>query len=271
MKTFVKIAVVLTCLVGLSSCKALFGNYTREDVQRNYVEWMSADQPPESLNDHTFVRYEAPSTPGIQYFKSDGTFFEFKAGDSQIRTGRWRKTKPISFSLESEKICFSHNEGEQCRDYDDWYNENLQSHATDYLNLSSRKFTPCLLENSQFYVSNIFVISRTELNKNDTLSAAQNECISFMHTLISHKFFGDKTKIKSDLKANSKHYFECIFSMPESSLLITESDKDIFRNCNHEGLKPDGIEGAQEFLAFNAAHRDLSIYSNRKRKALGID
>lgn len=273
----VRILIVLFCLFGLSSCKALFGNYTTDDLERKRVAWFSADQPPKQLEDHTFFQttpipqQESGFVHRVQYFSPDGTFHEFQSGDSLIKSGTWIKKSTDGFFSKKEEICFYFSSNEECVDFDDWSGNNMSSYRTDYLNLGSRKFAPCRLGSSVDFFSRPLVILRKDLNRSDTEEESRIDCRHAFRSIVAKNFYGDETTVDHELNAIVKHMFYCMRSLPDSSLLASEDDRDQFRRCNHRDMRPIAIQRLHESLVFGTANRDYSIYGKARRAKLGVD
>lgn len=272
-----RMMIVTSCLFGLSACKALFGNYTAEDLERKRVAWFSADQPPEQLEGHTFYR-TAPKPQensgfihAFQYFSPDGAFYEFASGDSLIRSGRWKKKSTDGILSTSEELCFDLGSGEDCLDFDDWSENNITSHKTDYMNLASREYAPCQLGNTSTFSAFFLIMARNDINRNDTQEESKIGCKQALRSIVSKEFFGDETTKSYEQDGIVKHMSYCMRSLPESSLLASEDDREQFRKCNHQDMRPIAIQRAHEFLIFGAANRDYSIYSKARRQNMGVE
>lgn len=270
MKIFVKIAVLFLFLGSLTACEAVFGVTTIEGVKRNFLNWYLADEKPNTVVDHTFVRYEQNEISSAQYFKSDGSVFLIEGGRPMVRAGTWQIVKSTLLDFKGDQLCMTFDDGKICQSYGDWAVRNISSYRTDFLRLASRTYAPCNLGNGSPIPRGKLIAILPDLNQ-DSRAAGELSCDEVWDSTFEEVYIGDNPNAYGDMVVERKRFFRCLYERPKGSLLIDSASVLAFNACTGNAIEPVGLERTQAFLAFDVAYRDLSVFSPKLLKRFEYD
>ncbi|MFN3165054.1 MAG: hypothetical protein ACE37N_16630, partial [Pseudohongiellaceae bacterium] len=96
--------------------------------------------------------------------------------------------------------------------FDDWSENNITSHKTDYMNLASREYAPCQLGNTSTFSAFFLIMARKDINRNDTQEESKIGCKQALRSIVSKEFFGDETTKSYEQDGIVKHMSYCMRS-----------------------------------------------------------